>query len=232
MNNRREHQAFVLVVAALFLLTFGVSTASADDITLSIAIPNAALTPDTGPYATVEVNLTDPTHATITFTSLTNGGYIYLLGDGGVADLNVNGAYTLPPVPNAGSVTETNSIAGFTPTFTGNSPHVVDGFGSFNLRLVNFDGFKSSATSISFTITNTSGSPWTSASNVLVANNDGYVAAIHAFACAQPGCSTSSGAAVTGFAANGVGVVPEPGTIALFGMGLLGAGVAIRRRRK
>jgi PEP-CTERM motif len=48
-----------------------------------------------------------------------------------------------------------------------------------------------------------------------------------------PNCGHPAGC--TGFIANGASVVtptPEPGTIALFGMGLLGAGVVIRRRRK
>ena len=45
------------------------------------------------------------------------------MGDGGTADLNVNGAYAL------GAVSETG-LPGFTPTFIGNSPGQVDGFAS------------------------------------------------------------------------------------------------------
>jgi hypothetical protein len=57
-------------------------------------------------------------------TSQTTNGVTFLMGDGGTADLNVNGAYTL------GAVTETG-LAGFTPTYIGNAPGQVDGFGHF-----------------------------------------------------------------------------------------------------
>lgn len=54
--------------------------------------------------------------------ALATYGITFLMGDGGTADLNVNGAYTL------GTVTETG-LPGFTPTFIANSPGQVDGFG-------------------------------------------------------------------------------------------------------
>ena len=69
-------------------------------------------------------------------------------------------------------------------------------------------------------------------SGVLTPDNAGYVAAVHAFACAQPGCSITSGAAVSGFAANGNAPpdkIPEPATFALLGTTLVGI-VGVRRR--
>jgi hypothetical protein len=197
----------------------------ADTTTITISNPNTAIACCTGPYATVDINRTSTTTATITFSSLTNGGYIYLMGDGGTADLNVNGTYSL------GAVTESNSVSNlFTPTYLSNTPGQVDGFGQFNLSLNNTDGFTDSATSISFTLTATGATTWGSAADVLVANSGGSTVAIHAFACAVPGCSTTSGAFATGFAANG-SQVPEPVSMLLFGSGLVAIGAKLRRRK-
>jgi len=211
LKNQRWAAATIGPAAVLvFLLAAGAPRAMADSIiTYAVGAPISALSPYTGPYATVEVDLTSSTTATITFTSLTNGGNIYLLGDGGTADLNVNGSYTL------GTVTESSSISGFGATYKNNTPGNVSSFGVFNLSLNNKGGFKGSATSVIFTLTNTGGT-WTSASDVLVANADGNVVAVHAFVCAEPGCSTSSNATLTGFA-----TVPEPASAALLALGLL-----------
>ena len=224
---RRAGPALVLCAAIACLLTLGASRTLADSETINLTVPNTALGCCTGPYATVTVDQTSTTTATITFTSDTNGGYIYLMGDGGTADLNVNGTYSL------GSVTESNSISGFTPTFSANAPGQVDGFGNFNLSLNNTDGFTDSATTVMFTITATGATTWSSAANVLAANGNGADAAIHAFACTEPGCSTSSGAFATGFAANGGSVsTPEPASMALMGTFLLGAAMLLGRKLK
>jgi hypothetical protein len=217
-------KAIFSAAGLLVLMLLGTGTASADIYNLTIGIPNAALSGYTGPYATVTINRTATNSATVTFDSLTNGGYIYFLGDGGTADLNVNGTYTL------GAVTESNSISGFTPSFKNNAPGNLASFGVFNLSLNNNGGFTDSATEISFTLTATGTTSWSTAASVLTPNDSGYLAGVHAFACAQPGCSTSSGAALTGFAVNGGGAVPEPASIMFFGTGLLVAGLVLRRK--
>jgi hypothetical protein len=208
----------LLVVTFLLLLTSGALRVSADETTITLSAPNSGLSGFTGPYATVTIDLTTSTTATVTFDSLTNGGYVYLMGSQGAADLNVNGTYTL------GTVTETNSFSGFTSSFKANNPGQVSSFGKFNLSLDNNDGFTDSATHFSFMLTDTSGT-WASAANVLSPDSKGYDAAIHAFACATP-CTVSEGAAVSGYAST-----PEPATMLLFGTGFVVLGCVLRRRK-
>src|SRR6266849_5158783 len=99
-----------IFAATLLLLTLGASSALADSTTLTLGTPNSALSGFTGPFATVGINRTSTTTADVTFTSLTNGGYLYLMGDGESADLNVN-ATTFTSSLAVG----TNSIPSFTP---------------------------------------------------------------------------------------------------------------------
>ena len=170
--------------AILFALAWFLSLVCANQTkaqaTITLNTGNTAVAGDAGPYATVTITLDSSTTATVTFNSLTNGGFIYLMGDGGTADLNVNGTYTL------GTVTESNSISGGTPSFKDNTPGTVDGFGAFNLSLNNnSNAFTDTATSISFMLTATNGNSWSSASNVLTPNGDGYLAAIHADPCSH-----------------------------------------------
>jgi hypothetical protein len=225
MLNLRSSGAVVL--ATIGALVSGIPVARAgvlDSTNIAIGVPNTGLSGFAGPFANLQIDLTSPTTADVTFTSLTNGGYIYLLGGQAAADLNVNGTYTLGPV------VEANAVGGFQATFDANAPGNVSSFGKFDLSLNNSGGFDNTATSISFTLTDTS-APWLTAAGVLSSDNAGYSAGVHAFACAEPGCSRASGAVISGFAANDdpPAVIPEPSTLALLGMGL--AGVVLGHRR-
>jgi hypothetical protein len=109
---------------------------------------------------------------------------------------------------------------------------MMDGFGNFNLSIDDFDGYTHSASTISFDLTDNSGT-WASASNVLALNGNGYDAAAHVFVTTAP-ANASNGALATGFAGNGTTPppsVPEPGTLALLGSAILMLGM-IRMRAK
>src|SRR5262249_3479682 len=104
-----------------------------------------------------------------------------------------------------------------------------DGFGSFNQTINSFDGFTHSWSTITFTLTHTSGT-WASASIVLTPNASGLNVAAHIFVTSSP-ANAANGALATGFASTpgpilGAGV---PGLVAAC-VGLLG--LARRRRQR
>jgi len=55
------------------------STSKADTFSFNLGVGNPAISGYPGPYVSVTVNRTNSTHATITFTSLTAAGNIYLM---------------------------------------------------------------------------------------------------------------------------------------------------------
>jgi len=215
----------------VLVLLMGV-TASADQINFDLNVPNTALSVFAGPYAKVTVDRTDSTHAKITFDSYTGGAAIYLLGDSGVAAVNVNGTFTL------GTISGSNSFAGFTPgTLSDDGSKNVSAFGTFNQTLKDTDGFGDTYTKIDFNLIASGSTSWANASNVLVANDKGPTAAAHIFPWDGARNPTNDKpintfGTETGFAGNAT-PIPEPATMLLLGSGLIGlAGLARKKFKK
>lgn len=186
----------------------------ANKISYNLGVGNSAISSYINPggsFGTVLVNLTDSTHATITFTagsSVVSGtSFAFLFAGEGMADVNVN-ATTFGT-----TVTTPSSISG---TGSGN----VSTFGNFNLEIKGDNGGPSARTgSVVFTLHDISGS-WADAGDVLAANADGYSVAAHIFVI-----NTDGSVANTGYAANGGPFtrVPDGGTTAsLLGMAMIG----------
>src|SRR5262249_32985143 len=124
------------------------------------------------------------------------------------------------------SINGSNSGTGFTPGPWSNAGGGnVSTFGNFNQTINSFDGFGHSSDTISFTLTNNSGS-WANAASVLIANASGWSVEAHIFVTSVP-ANPSNGAAVTGFAA-GPTVPDGVVTLMLLGLALGGLGLVGR----
>ena len=214
----------ILVIGSIGFMSFIGHPVEADSITFNLGTGNPAISGYPGPYASVLVNRTSTTTAIITFTSLTNSGKIYLFGDGSSVGVNVNATtWTL------GAITGSNAGTGFTPgPFSDGGAGNEDGFGSFNQNINSFDGFTHSSDTVSFSLTDTSGT-WANAGAVLTGNADGNLAAAHIFVTSFP-ANAANGALATGFASGFTHVsVPDGGTtVMLLGAGLSALGLVRR----
>jgi hypothetical protein len=180
----------------------GLQHAKADQVNYTLTTANDSGL-GTGPFGTVNVNLTVPNMATITFTAAP--GYLFV--DGGSVAVNVNASTWL-----IGTFTSNGDPV------SGDGAGNEDGFGSFNQK-VSMQNSSNGASIISFVLTNTSGT-WLSAANVLAFNLQNWLVAAH--------IQIATG--LTGFAAgpNG-GTVPDGGTtVMLLGAALGALGMARR----
>jgi hypothetical protein len=210
----RRRTLLVPALALVLALTLGVGRASAD-VTLTLSNGNPGIAPpvSTGPWGTVLIHLESPTLADFTFTA--NSGFSF--GGQGATGVNVNAtSFTV------GSL----SANWVSPNVTSGNE---DGFGNFNVSIDNFDGIGQSQTTLSFKVTNNSGT-WANESAVLTANGSGFLAAAHVFVTSGPNQGS------TGFAANGPSApppVPEPSAMLIAALGAIGfGGYSLRRRRQ
>ncbi|HEY4831015.1 MAG TPA: PEP-CTERM sorting domain-containing protein [Waddliaceae bacterium] len=220
-------KVFNLLLFMFSLLTS--ATVFADTSAFSLITPNSDLTGFPSPYATVTVTTSGPNSntATVMFSSDSTGGFLYLIGATNAADVNVNATSFTP------SNAITTSLPGFTPpSISFDNNRNVSSFGSFNLNLIFSDGFTNSVNSVTFNLTDNSGT-WASAANVLTDNNSGNLAAMHALVCSSSSCTVGGGAITTGFVSGQQVATPEPGTWLLMGSSLMGmyALTALKKRR-
>jgi hypothetical protein len=210
------------VAASALALTFG--TAASALTTFSLGVGNADIAGYPAPYGTVDVNLVDATTADVTFTAGAVGIYKYFFIATSAADVNVNA-----------TTWSFSNLTGNGGALSSGGSGNVDGHGIFNQTFNQFDGFGQPSTTISFRLTDLSGT-WASSDNVLAANASGHFVAAHIAVCdtsANPTCNSDLGAVATGFATNGArGVIPEPASWGLMLVGFFGAGALIRSRRK
>jgi len=205
-----------LAIAALLGLMGGASgLAHADAITYQLTVGNPALS-GLGPFGQATVTLIDSTHASVLFTTF--AGYTFT--DGGSVAINVNGSFSVTALTgNCTGCSYSNGGAGNE-----------NGFGSFNLTINSGNSSPAArSTSISFTLTDLSGT-WASASAVTIANGGNNVVAAHICQGTQ---APDSACAVTGFATQTGGqeeLLPEPGMLSLLGIGMLAFGFTRVRR--
>ena len=198
--NKIKYAAAVLIAIA----GMGLQQAKADLFTSELNIgPNDS----TGIlFGTVTVSLTGQV-ATITFNSNTALDYWFI--DSSIASVNVN-ASTFDFAIVSDPFFKNVNIPGGT----------VNGFGDFDLSINNKGGWENRIDTLSFTVTNTSGVDWNSASDVLEFNADGFDASAHV---------ATEGGSLTFFVAENGTTVPDGGmTVMLLGMGLGVLGMAQR----
>lgn len=195
------------------------STCAGSDSTLNVSEQTATGATNGTTFGDVCVTLTDTTTASITFTSASNYAFI----DSSMTDVQVNASSftlgsTITESPHAGQASDGGS---------GN----VNGYGVFNQTINNMGGAENAETTVTFTLTNSSGT-WASAADVLTANASNFDAAAHVICLTGSGCEAAGdmGTPLTFFVAENA-PVPEPRFYALLLAGFIAAIGAIVRRR-
>ena len=224
--NKLTYLSAVLTVVGVLGLSQAGATSVPFESDYGQANPDISSFP--GPYAHLSISLSGQI-ASFTFTSDTNGGFTYLFGGNQGLGFEVNStAFTV------GALTGFRT-GGFTGTLTSTfdpSGNIggFNGFGKYNFAINDTDGFGDAYDKLTFTLTNTSGTPWLTANDVLTLNAAGFDSAGHVFvATLVNGQYVAQGA--TGKAAErpGGGNVPDGGaTVMLLGVALGALGMARR----
>jgi hypothetical protein len=212
-----------LAAVLIGIAGLGLQQATAADIidnTPFVSTLNFSNGQGTGIYGTVTVTSLDVTTQTATIQFQANTASNFYFVDGNIVDVNLTGnsatlvAGSVVEVPKAGSVSDFSDVQ---------YNAQVDGFGKFTVVLDNTSA-NDQETTITFMVTNTSGTQWTSTSNVLAFNSQGWDAAAHYIA-------NNTAAPNTFFAGEGTtgSFVPDGGTtVMLLGIGLSMLGMARR----
>ena len=214
------------IAALMGVAALGFQQAKADTSTFFLTKSNV---PGFNNINMVQVSITTngTKTATVSFISQTAnvGGtnFIFMIGNGSAFDLN-----TSAPATTGNYVFTQPAGGGFSPpSVTGpNGSGQVGPFGVFNNTNTMFNGFATSVSGVTFTLTKTSG-VWSSAASALAANANSFSAAAHIFITLAPG-NRSNGAMFTGFATNGPRVPDGGATVMLLGAALGALGMVRR----
>jgi len=189
-------------------------------LVVTIDTPNSGLSSTPGPYATVSVTLSG---STIHIAVADYPGFTFFgtsSGNNGMFGFNVVGSTTGLTATNFVSNEGSGAASGLA---WSNSSGQMDGFGNFNRIIYDAAGpSDKSFTDFSFDLDRTGG--FSSVYDVFELSCGGEACAHFVIHVAPTNGNP------TGFAGDGGTQVPEPGTLALFGSGLLGLACVIRRR--
>ncbi len=222
----RTSRFSIVRIVGVMLLVLGLSVNATalpiDSTTIYLTVPNTALLPYTGPYASIQIDLMSSTTASVIVTGLTSGNLQYLLGGEGAVDLSTLGS----------AATATNfSDSSFSQYYNSHKPDPytqnISDFGLFNVVIDGTDGYTDAVKSLTFDLINNSLTSWSTATGVLTLNDKDFLAAGHIFV---QDTENPTSALMTGYAGNGSTKVPEPGTMLLLGSGLLGLGLLGRKK--
>lgn len=208
-------------VVLVFLVMIGASTASADSFDLSVN--------NLGISGTVGTITLSSIAGGVEIAVTMNSGFSLKLQDGNDVGFNSNTPIIQSNIQNLSFTVGSGLYAGIYSGATNLGSGNMDGFGAFDNTLTQLNCASgpptcpppTSADSLVFDVIKAG----LTLANLEVANDNGAMFAVHF--CTESGglCGPS-----TGFATNGGVTVPEPGTLSLFGAGLVGVGTLLGKR--